>query len=252
MLTLKKYPLFFVIMILLLQISNSYASRPTDEYLKQTIQERSIDESKWSEITRSLNYSKKAKKKQKQQAASSNDSSSNPNSFNFDWVPSNTFFRVLAFLIIIPLIGFILAKLFMGEGNLFQQPRSRKIKTNKNLITIENIEENIHDSDIDDFIQKAINEKKYPLAIRLYYLAIIKELSIHKLIKWKRDKTNKDYIREMRPSNLFSSFREVTRIFERVWYGNNQLEEKDFKNLKPKFKQLIDEVESNKTNSSTS
>ena len=56
----------------------------------------------------------------------------------------------------------------------------------------------------------------------------------------------------MRASNLFKPFREATRIFERVWYGNNQLEEKDFDNIKPKFKQLIDEVEANKTNSSTS
>ena len=55
----------------------------------------------------------------------------------------------------------------------------------------EKIEENIHESDLDKFIKQAESEEKYNLAIRLYYLAIIKELSLGKLIKWKRNKTNR-------------------------------------------------------------
>ena len=104
---------------------------------------------------------------------------------------------------------------------------------------IEVIEENIYESDLEDFIQQATQQKNYNLAIRLFYLAIIKELSLAKLIKWKRDKTNKDYLNEMRGTELYSSFREQTQIFERIWYGESNLQQTDYANLAGAFQKLL-------------
>jgi hypothetical protein len=92
---------------------------------------------------------------------------------------------------------------------------------------------------LERFIREAVDQQKYALAIRLYYLAIIKELSLSKLIKWKRDKTNWSYLNEVRTTALSQPFRETTRIFERVWYGEGTLDEKEFLSIKPKFDQLI-------------
>ena len=126
----------------------------------------------------------------------------------------------------------------LGGGDLFA-PRSRKISKSFNNFSIEKIENNIHETDLDRFIRKAVEEKKFVLAIRLYYLAIIKELSLSKMIKWKRDKTNRNYLNEIRSTSLFNPFKEVTRIFERVWYGQGNLDEKEYLSIKPKFDQLI-------------
>ena len=43
----------------------------------------------------------------------------------------------------------------------------------------------------------------------------------------------------MRKTNVFQSFREATRVFERVWYGEGDLEESDYQNIKPKFEALV-------------
>ena len=154
-----------------------------------------------------------------------------------------TFFGpIFKFLLIvgaIVLIAFLLIKLLNAE-HLFS-PKNRKIKGRTSQIDIENIEENLYESDLEQFIQQALAEKNYALAIRLYYLAILKELSLSGQIKWKKDKTNREYIAEMGGKNLSSKFRETTLIFERVWYGSEELTADVFEEIAPKFKAVLAE-----------
>ena len=75
--------------------------------------------------------------------------------------------------------------------------------------------------------------------MRLYYLAVLKELSLKELIKWKKDKTNGEYLRELAGSRLFGTVQEVTLIFERVWYGKTAVQEEDFLQMEAKFKKAI-------------
>jgi len=124
-------------------------------------------------------------------------------------------------------------------GGSFAQPKNKKVVKSNAHITIDNVEEHIYESDLDRFIREAVEQNNYTLAIRLYYLAIIKELSLKRAIKWKKDKTNKDYLREMRKTNLFNPFREATRIFERIWYGEEELEKEDYQEIKPTFEKLV-------------
>ena len=95
---------------------------------------------------------------------------------------------------------------------------------------------------MEGFIRQALAEKNYALAVRLYYLAILKELSLTNQIKWKKDKTNREYLREMSGKKLASPFRETTLIFERVWYGNEELTGEVFGTLEPKFKSILQEM----------
>ena len=89
------------------------------------------------------------------------------------------------------------------------------------------------------FLRQALEKEDYGLAVRLYYLAILKELSLKKAIKWKKDKTNRDYQRELRQTKFAEAFSEVTYIFERAWYGRSQLRESDYKQIEPKFQRFI-------------
>ena len=141
---------------------------------------------------------------------------------------------------IIALVAFLAYRL-VGEG--LGRPKNRKFTPSSIAVSLDEIEENIHEHDFRHYIQQAIEEKNYALAIRLYYLAILKELSIKKNIKWKREKTNREYLREMRSNTSYDSFRQVTQVFERVWYGNGQLAENDFQQLKPNFEQLVEKIQ---------
>jgi len=78
--------------------------------------------------------------------------------------------------------------------------------------------------------------------VRVYYLEVLKQLSLKDLIKWQRDKTNSEYLREMRQQTHFKDFRHVTRIFERVWYGDTKIEQDTFQQISPEFELYLSKV----------
>ncbi|WP_305008330.1 DUF4129 domain-containing protein [Hymenobacter aranciens] len=79
--------------------------------------------------------------------------------------------------------------------------------------------ENIHEVDFPTRIAEAEAAGDFRLATRLGYLAILKTLTDQGLINWQPDKTNQTYLHELSNGALRNSFREATRQFEYVWYG---------------------------------
>ncbi|RYY20569.1 MAG: DUF4129 domain-containing protein [Cytophagaceae bacterium] len=81
--------------------------------------------------------------------------------------------------------------------------------------------ENIHELDFATLLREAEDAGQLRLAVRLGYLALLKQLSDQSLIDWQPDKTNQTYLRELaaRRPPLRSPFAELTRQFEYVWYG---------------------------------
>jgi hypothetical protein len=130
---------------------------------------------------------------------------------------------------------------FATEGDVFGR-RSRRIGTPSVGIDLENIEDNLEETDIESFIKKAIGSGQYNVAIRLYYLAILKELSLSDSIKWQKEKTNRAYIFEMKNHPQADSFRQITRTYERVWYGNSTINAAIFNYLKSDFEALLKTV----------
>lgn len=137
-------------------------------------------------------------------------------------------------------VAFFVVRQLMG---LQLRPRNRKIKRQGDLtIDLEEIEEKLEEVVLDDFIKEAIQKGNFALAIRLYYLEALKTLSQQKQIRWKKDKTNRDYLIEMRQSAFHRSFQEITRLFERVWYGNRSIDAAIFHEIAPTFQEFIADV----------
>ena len=237
-----KYSLLFVVCFAV-TVFSLQAQSPRQEYFDSKINERKFDEKKWEELVKDFDYSEKLfedydeefdTSQTNQNANTISPSDNSRNSSSAFWAG---FFQILFIVVVVLVIVAVLINM-LGAGNIFA-PRSRKFSTNDTNFSIEKIENNIHETDLERYIREAVREGNYAIAIRLYYLAIIKELSLSKMIKWKRDKTNRTYLSEIRSTNLFQPFREVTRIFERVWYGEGQIGENEYLSIKPKFEQLI-------------
>ncbi|WP_221766292.1 DUF4129 domain-containing protein [Hymenobacter metallilatus] len=79
--------------------------------------------------------------------------------------------------------------------------------------------EDLHGLDLDGLLAQAEAEHSYRLAVRLGYLQVLRQLSDKGLIRWQPDKTNHDYLYELPAGPLPEAFRELTRQFEYVWYG---------------------------------
>lgn len=95
--------------------------------------------------------------------------------------------------------------------------------------------EDIHAINFDALIATAISKKDYRRAVRLHFLKLLKELTDRGLINWQIDKTNNDYSIELANSKYSVSFKELSQLYEYVWYGDFEPDEKHFSNTVNKF-----------------
>lgn len=106
----------------------------------------------------------------------------------------------------------------------------------KQLDTIAFQEEDLLSTDeLSQRIEDAISKREYRHAVRYLFLRVLKELAAHDLIVWRIDKTNRDYVHELRRSELKAPLSNLVRLFEYVWYGNFELSENSFAQAKRAF-----------------
>ncbi len=219
-------------------------------YKGQEINTKSFDKGHWEQIVGGVDYSeiqkkkKETKTKKKRDRTSSPPSSSSSSSSDPWFKMDGKIWSFLGKLVLILLAVILLAVLVMHlfGNNIFSGPKNTRILTKDGKIDIENIEENMHEIELDDPIQLAIKRGEYDTAIRLYYISIIKELSVKKLIKWKKDKTNRDYYNELAGKPIQPFFSDMTNAYERIWFGNKSLQQNDFSSLERRFQQVINSI----------
>ncbi|MBL8005694.1 MAG: DUF4129 domain-containing protein [Candidatus Kapabacteria bacterium] len=110
------------------------------------------------------------------------------------------------------------------------------------------IEENIHEIDFVSEILNAEEQKKYRLAIRLQFLSLLKLLDSVDLIHWETQKTNREYVQELKNDEIRSEFEELVLIFEYVWYGEFTPNEEQYKKTVELFRVLQSKLQNFSTN----
>ncbi|WP_456423566.1 DUF4129 domain-containing protein [Lutibacter sp.] len=133
--------------------------------------------------------------------------------------------------VILGVVLFLLLKFFL-KVNL----KSSSITSKNNpIVSITEEEELIKSKDISKLIQQAIQQKNYRLAVRYYYLNVLKQLENKELIIWEQQKTNEDYIKEIAQENIQHIFANLTRLYDFVWYGNFEINEVEFTRVELDF-----------------
>ncbi|WP_296312772.1 DUF4129 domain-containing protein [Winogradskyella sp. UBA3174] len=147
-------------------------------------------------------------------------------------------FRILPY-ILLGFLVFLLIRFFLKVNS-----NNLKIKAQQNGSVILTEEEQIiQNEDIPALIKEAINQQNYRLAIRYYYLLSLKYLSDGGNIIWQPQKTNDDYINEIEKNDLKVSFKNITRIYDYVWYGEFDVDVLKFETLKLPFETLNKTIE---------
>ncbi len=129
------------------------------------------------------------------------------------------FLELLIYLLMALLAIYLLVRLFTNES--FNSLFSKKAKT---ISTIELGEEHIEAIDINQLLNAAIDEKNYRLAIRYQFLISLQLLSKKDIIAWHFDKTNADYLNEIRPPALQSGFKKIAYLYDYIWYGEQTID----------------------------
>ncbi len=98
--------------------------------------------------------------------------------------------------------------------------------------------ENIEGLNIDALIEEAIQKQNYRLAVRWCFLKSLQWLNKQNKIVWQPAKTNVDYQQELKDKTLKAEFTSLSYVFEYVWYGETDCNEKlctDYKTRVEKF-----------------
>ena len=212
-------------------LTDSVSEARTDTYLKEPFTVIKFDREKWKAAKKGIDYSDVDPPKKKKQTET------------FTWFSGSTLFSgdVVKFIfvtIVILLLAFLLFKIFSGRLS------NKKVVNDKSIVSVEDIEDIslVPESELERLLKEALNRKDFNEAIRIYYVFIIRELSEKELIRWKKEKTNRDYVSELREMAHYGIFRELTLLFERVWYGDILLQEADYSRVGPRFKSFADTI----------
>lgn len=138
--------------------------------------------------------------------------------------------RAFAVLIIGFVLYFLIKFLLGKDGNFFFSKKNRKAP-----IVDQDLHENIHEINFGESIENFERQKDYRSAVRYQFLLILKKLADKKLISWNPEKTNKDYLAELKNSDLREGYGSLVYIFDNVWYGEFEVNEKNYKQFKQRF-----------------
>ncbi len=137
--------------------------------------------------------------------------------------------------------GLMIAALLLIIRGLIKSDRRGllfgRVKTNEIKI-VEN-DEDINNINFDELISVAIDNKQYRLAIRYLFLKSLKLLSEKGLVELRNNKTNHQYISEIKNHQISEVFRNTTSRFEWIWYGDFPVNEDIMKSSQNDFNKLF-------------
>ncbi|MBZ4188540.1 DUF4129 domain-containing protein [Niabella beijingensis] len=143
------------------------------------------------------------------------------------------FFSLLPYIAIALFIIILVWYLSANQFILF-----RKKSTALPVSHTEEASRDIFSIDYAASIRQALQQKNYRLAIRLQYLELLKKLSDRQLIHFLPDKTNFEYLTQMRSSKHYQDFFTATRHYEYSWYGLFDISENMYQKINDTFQQL--------------
>ncbi len=118
-----------------------------------------------------------------------------------------------------------------------------KIKTTHKISNSTKVEE-IDDpdqfklSDLEQYLMEALGSGNYRLAVRIQFLMLIKALQENDYINWKKEKTNWDYLQEVKEYSFHTDFKYLIKVFEKVWYANYTIKRDTYDQLALKFVEI--------------
>ena len=131
----------------------------------------------------------------------------------------------LIFKLILVLAGAFLIYILYRVFSDFQYAKKNsldKVENKPIRQSTEDLEEEIDRESLTFLIQDAKSSSNYTLAIRYYFLLYLEKLQENKILVYHREKTNSDYLSEIKDTNRSTQFLKVSYLFEYAWYGKKQ------------------------------
>jgi len=147
-------------------------------------------------------------------------------------ISPNTY-RTILFILFVVLLALALYFVF------------RKFGINQQYFTPVDTEWHPELTPTDDFLIRLRNAEEQQLfrdAVRIQFTLVLKELVRLERIQWKKEKTNASYIYELKADEDRKKMRKCVHYFDLVWYGEYEITQKEYSELKPIFEQFYESL----------
>lgn len=112
-------------------------------------------------------------------------------------------------------------------------------RDNTALIHIEDAVLSMQPEDFERRIAEAVAQGDHRVAIRYYYLLLLRAMTRRGLIEFDKEKTNSDYRYEIRDAQLAERFGYLSYLYDYIWYGQFETDEALFARTQADFQSTI-------------
>lgn len=142
--------------------------------------------------------------------------------------------KIVAIVVIIFVIFLIVKALINKEGQWIFGKNAEKRN-----IQYTDAEKNIHLLDFEKLIKESIQAGEKRIAIRYYYLWLLKVMAQNHYIEWDIEKTNSDYLYELQRQDHKEEFTYLSYLYNYIWYGEFEIDENTLLKTENRFKKAI-------------
>jgi len=202
-------------------------------YRKDSVDGKALDSTTWRNLTKDLNYGDTLDHKKKPDEKTKEAKAREP--WNFPIFGINSVFtKYVLFALVIAAILYLLYRLI---GSAFF---ASNVKISKSHATFEILhdDEQMMQKDLNSLLEEAIRQKDYKTAIRILFIQSLQDLQTYEWIKWKKEKTNRDYLNELLQREAFVPFGSMVLLYEKAWYSESPATQEDLDAFNT-FKQQI-------------
>jgi len=150
---------------------------------------------------------------------------------------TNLAIKIGGIILFLLVIYFIFRAIMNKEGNWVFGKSS-----DKSIIPVTDIENNIHATDFIELIAEAELNSNYRIAIRYYYLWLLKKLSTAEIIHYDVEKTNNDYRNEIETPTVKEEFAYTSYLYNYIWYGEFDVNDEQFNKAKGAFVKFLNSI----------
>lgn len=148
------------------------------------------------------------------------------------------FLQILIYALVLGLIGFLIYKF---APFLINRIRTRERREKRERVILgERLADDATGENLFGDAERMAREGDLRGAIRKGYIALLCELSDRKIIGLSKNKTNRDYLRDVRKRReLFQNMNGLTNNYERHWYGFQDADESDWNEFKDGYRKAV-------------
>lgn len=150
-----------------------------------------------------------------------------------NWLARSPVIKWLLYIFLAAIILFAIYQVMVvNDFFLFTRPKTKAADPDKT-------HEELTANNLDDLLEKSLQEKNYRVAVRCLYLKTLQSLHERRLIVLDARSTNHDYISQLKQHNKRLEFIRLTNIYEYAWYGEYALSEQQFELARNSFDKFI-------------